>query len=583
MPVVQSRLSLDLSETQFEKDIETYLLKNGYHKLTPQSYDIEDMIFSDIFIEFVKTSQPKAWARYEKTYGDFAGEKIIRRLKESIISRGVISVLKDGFKDMGINIDVCYSKPESTLNADLNRKYSSNIIGETRQFRYSNKNTNTIDMVLSINGIPLVAFEIKDQFKNQDYLCAIEQWKYNRDPKENVFKFNTRILAYFALDLYEVWMTTELQGPSTHFLPFNQGSNGAGNPGGKGNPANEHGYSTSYLWEEVFSKDSFIDLIFKFITISEEKKEEIVDGELKKKIINHIIFPRFHQYDVVKKIVSHVKATGSGHNYLIEHSAGSGKSNSIAWIAYRLASLFDEDDNPIFDTVIIVTNRIVLDSQLQDTINSFEHKAGLVECITQAKGGRGLAEAINDKRKIIISTVQKFLFAYKDFDKFENRNFAIIIDEAHQGQNGESARTLKKSLTDIDAEFKKYLEETGQDIDDLGDDDALLEEILAQGQHSNQSFFAFTATPISKTLQLFGELGEDGKRRPFHVYSMRQAIEEGYILDVLQDYTTIEQAFKIIKDSEDNPELIEGKTKRALFNYYKGHNFTIEQLSLIHI
>lgn len=574
---VNQFMTLNVSETQFEKDIETSFLSNGYRKLSPQSYNIENMIFKDVFIEFVKTSQAKAWARYEKLYGIAAPEKIIRRLNDSISSRGLIEVLKHGFSDMGIDIDVCYSKPESSLNDESNKKYLFNIVGETRQFRYSKNNNNEIDMVLSINGIPVIAFELKNQFKGQDYLCAIEQWKNDRDPRENVFKFNTRILTFFAVDLYDVWMTTELSGPSTRFLPFNQGSNGAGNTGGKGNPTNEHGYPTSYLWEEVFAKDSFIDLIFKFITITEEKKETIVDGELKKKIINNVIFPRYHQYDVVRKIVNNVRKNGPGRNYLIEHSAGSGKSNSIAWITYRLASLFNENDEPIFDSVIIVTNRIVLDSQLQDTINSFEHKAGLVECITQQKGGRGLAEAINDKRKIIISTVQKFLFAYKEFDNFNNRNFAIIIDEAHQGQSGESARTLKKSLTDIDAEFKKYLDETGKSPDEIDEDDELLEEILAQGQHSNQSFFAFTATPISKTLQVFGELGKDGKRRPFHVYSMRQAIEEGFILDVLQDYLTIEQAFKIIKDSEDNPELIEGKTKRALFNYYKGHDFTIEQ------
>lgn len=328
---------------------------------------------------------------------------------------------------------------------------------------------------------------------------------------------------------------------------------------------------------KVFCKDSLLDLVRKFITITEETKEENINGELKKKVIRKLIFPRYHQYDVVHKIINDVKENGSGQNYLIEHSAGSGKSNSIAWIAYRLASAFDKNDNPIFDSVIIVTNRIVLDSQLQDTINSFDHKAGLVECITAKKGSRGLTDAINDKKRIIISTVQKFLFAYKDFDKFSGRNFAIIIDEAHQGQSGESARTLRKSLTDIPAELKKYAYEIGKDVKDLDEDDQLLQEILAQGYHENQSFFAFTATPISKTLQTFGRIGNDGKRHPFHVYSMKQAIEEGYILDVLKDYMTIKQAFKLIKNTEDNPELLENNAKRALFKYYKSHEFTIEQ------
>lgn len=568
---------IDESEKHFEQDIETALINEGYKKIEPFLYNAEAMAFSEILIDFISSSQPKERERYVKYYGDKAKEKLIRRLNDSILSRGILDVLKNGIKDMGIDLQLCYFKPESGLNVSLDEKYSKNIIGVTRQFPYSTKNNNTIDMVLSINGIPVFAFELKNQYKGQDYQCAIKQWKEDRDPKEPIFKFNNRFLAYFAIDLMEVWMTTELKGVNTYFLPFNQGSNGAGNPGGKGNPANPNGYMTSYLWEKVFCKDSLLDLVRKFITITEETKEENINGELKKKVIRKLIFPRYHQYDVVHKIINDVKENGSGQNYLIEHSAGSGKSNSIAWIAYRLASAFDKNDNPIFDSVIIVTNRIVLDSQLQDTINSFDHKAGLVECITAKKGSRGLTDAINDKKRIIISTVQKFLFAYKDFDKFSGRNFAIIIDEAHQGQSGESARTLRKSLTDIPAELKKYADEIGKDVKDLNEDDQLLQEILAQGYHENQSFFAFTATPISKTLQTFGRIGNDGKRHPFHVYSMKQAIEEGYILDVLKDYMTIKQAFKLIKNTEDNPELLENNAKRALFKYYKSHEFTIEQ------
>ena len=570
-------IHIDESEKHFEQDIETALLSEGYRKIEPYLYDAENMVFPKILMEFISSSQPKEWERYTKYYGDKAEEKLIRRLNDSILTRGILDVLKNGIKDMGIDLQLCYFKPESGLNAILEERYSKNIIGVTRQFPYSTKNTNTIDMVLSVNGIPVFAFELKNQYKGQDYQCAIKQWKEDRDSKEPIFHFNNRFFAYFAVDLMEVWMATELKGQATYFMPFNQGSNGAGNPGGKGNPANPNGYMTSYLWDTIFTKDSLLDLIRRFITITEETKEEIVNGEPKKKVIKKMIFPRFHQYDVVHKVIDDVKRYGAGQNYLIEHSAGSGKSNSIAWIGYRLASAFDKNDNPIFDSVIIVTNRIVLDSQLQDTINSFDHKAGLLECITAKKGSRGLTDAINDKKKIIISTVQKFLFAYKDFDKFSGRSFAIIIDEAHQGQSGESARTLRKSLTDVPAELKKYAEELGKSVEELSEDDELLQEILAQGHHDNQSFFAFTATPISKTLQTFGRMGEDGKRHPFHVYSMKQAIEEGYILDVLKDYMTIQQAFKLVKDSEDNPELLENNAKRALFKYYKSHEFTIEQ------
>lgn len=579
MSEVMEYMTMDVSETQFEKDIEhDFLVVNKYRKITPQEYDKEAMLFPNILVGFIENSQPREWMRYKKYYGDQAVNKLVRRFNDSVASRGLLDVLKNGFDDMGIKLQVCFFKPDSTMNALLNEQYSKNIIGITRQFQYSKNNNNEIDMVISVNGIPVFAFELKDQFKNQDYECAIEQWKEDRDPKEPVFKFEQRFFGYFAVDLYDVWMTTELRGEQTEFRPFNQGSEGAGKAGGKGNPANPSGYPTAYLWQRVFTKDSLMDLIRRFITVVEEKKEEKVNGQIKKSLVRKIIFPRFHQYDVVHKVLDDVKENGSGKNYLIEHSAGSGKSNSIAWVAYRLASAYTEDEEAIFDTVIVVTNRIVLDTQLQDTINSFEHKAGLIECITQKKGSRGLIDAINDKRKIIICTVQKFLHAYKDFEDIKGRNFAIIVDEAHQGQSGESARTLRKSLTDLDLEMRKYAEEMGiEDPDDLDENDDLIQEILAQGHHDNQSFFAFTATPIGKTLQTFGTMYADGTRHPFHTYSMKQAIEEGYILDVLRDYMTIQQAFEIAKKTQENPDLIEQSAKRALFRYYKEHELTIAQ------
>lgn len=563
---------MDTSEKRFEQDIETYFLNHGFRKVLPSTYDKEKMIFSDVLEEFVSTTQPKAWARYTKLYGASAVDKLTRRVNTAISESNVLDVLKKGIKDMGIEIKLCYFKPSSNLNQDLVKLYEGNICGITRQFPYSKNNNNTIDTVLSINGIPLFAFELKDQLKGQDVNNAMRQWKEDRDPKEPIFKFGQRFLCYFAIDLYDTFMTTELKGEYTRFLPFNQGSNGAGNPGGKGNPKNDEGYPTSYIWERVFSVDSMIDLIAKFITIAEEKEEKNGKFYITKKII----FPRYHQYDVVKKILADVKEKGAGVNYLIEHSAGSGKSNSIAWIAYRLASAFDKDDKYIFDSVIIVTNRIVLDSQLQDTINSFDHKAGLVECITQKKGSRGLVDAINDKKKIIICTIQKFLYAYKDFDELKGRNFAVIIDEAHQGQSGESARTLRSSLIDVEKEKKAFAEENDMNPDAIEETEELL-NILGQGHHENQSFFAFTATPINKTLELFGTSIGDEKKKPFHTYSMRQAIEEGFILDVLSTYVTIKEAFKLITNTEDNPELLEEKVKRALFKYYKQHEFTISQ------
>ena len=563
-------INIDLSEKRFEQDIETYFLNHDFRKVDPTSYDKEKMLFPAVLEEFVSKTQPKAWARYTNLYGDAALEKLIRRINNAILESNVLDVLKKGVKDMGVEIKLCYFKPSSTLNQDLVDLYNGNICGITRQFPYSKINNNTIDTVLSINGIPLFAFELKNQLKGQDVNDAMRQWKETRDSKEPIFKFGQRFLCYFAVDLYDVFMTTQLEDTHTRFLPFNQGSNGAGNPGGKGNPENSEGYPTSYLWERVFEKDSMLDLIGKFITITEEKGEK--NG--KSYSIKRIIFPRFHQYDVVKKLLEDVKEKGAGINYLIEHSAGSGKSNSIAWIAYRLASAFDNDDKYIFDSVIIVTNRIVLDSQLQDTINSFDHKAGLVECITQKKGSRGLVDAINDKKKIIICTIQKFLYAYTEFDNLTGRNFAVIIDEAHQGQSGESARTLRGSLIDIEKEKEQFAKENDMNASAIDESEELL-NILGQGHHKNQSFFAFTATPINKTLELFGTSEGSGKKRPFHIYSMRQAIEEGFILDVLSNYVTIKEAFKLITNTKDNPELLEEKAKRALFKYYHQHDYTI--------
>ena len=437
-------------------------------------------------------------------------------------------------------------------------------------------------MVLSVNGIPVVALELKNQLTGQDCACAINQYKNDRSSKEFAFRPNHRFLVYFAVDLYEVWMTTQLADGGTRFMPFNQGSNGAGQSGGAGNPANPNGYVTSYLWEEVLQRDSLLDLIQRFISNVKEKETVEKNGVVKTIIKEKMLFPRYHQYDVVRKVLADVKQNGPGKNYLIQHSAGSGKSNSIAWIAYRLASVHDDNDNGIFDSVIVVTNRVVLDSQLQDTINSFEHQAGLVEAIDEKKNSHTLAEAINDKKRIIICTIQKFLFAKKDMEIFRGRKFAIIIDEAHQGQNGESAKSLRRSLIDMDVATREYAAEAGIAEEDVDLTDDYINEIIGQGRHENQSFFAFTATPKGQTIENFGtEVGvkPDGEpiKAPFHVYSMRQAIEEHYILDVLSNYTTIKEAFKLIRVSEDNPELIEGQTSRALFKYYKKHGYTIAQ------
>ena len=418
---------METTEKRFEQDIETFFLSpaGGYDKIDRTAFDVDKCICMDVLCQFIEKTQPKAWAKYLKYYGENAQEKLYFRLEKCISEQGLIYVLRHGIEDLGIKLKVCYFKPETSLNDVDTERYEANILGCTRQFRYSPNNTNTIDMVLSVNGIPVVALELKNQLTGQDYQCAIRQYKTDRSSKEFCFRLDHRFLVYFAVDLYEVWMTTQLKDGSTYFMPFNQGSNGAGVSGGAGNPHNPNGYATHYLWEEVLQRDSLMDILYRFVSHVKEKDEDT--GKLKEKLL----FPRYHQYDVVRKVLADVKANGSGNNYLIQHSAGSGKSNSIAWIAYRLASIHDANDEGIFDSVIVVTNRVVLDGQLQDTINSFEHKVGLVEAIDDKKNSHSLAEAINDGKKIIISTVQKFLFGYKDMDSYKGKKFAIIIDEAH--------------------------------------------------------------------------------------------------------------------------------------------------------
>lgn len=568
---------METKEKRFEQDIETFFLseEGGYVKLKSSQFDVDKCICMDVLCQFIAKTQPKAWERYLKYYGENAPEKLYYRLEKCISQQGLIYVLRYGIEDLGIKLKVCYFKPETALNYIDVERYEANILGCTRQFRYSPHNTNTIDMVLSVNGIPVVSIELKNQLTGQDYQCAIKQYKNDRSSKEFCFRLDHRFLVYFAVDLYEVWMTTQLKDGSTYFMPFNQGSSGAGVSGSAGNPEYPDGYVTHYLWEEVLQRDSLMDILYRFV--SHVKEKDVDTGKTKEKLL----FPRYHQYDVVRKVLADVKVNGSGNNYLIQHSAGSGKSNSIAWIAYRLASIHDANDEGIFDSVIVVTNRVVLDGQLQDTINSFEHKVGLVEAIDDKKNSHSLAEAINDGKKIIISTVQKFLFGYKDMNSYTGKKFAIIIDEAHQGQSGESARMLRRSLIDLGVAIKDYAEEQEINVEDVDLTDEYINAVIGQGRHANQSFFAFTATPKDETIEVFGTPytkpdGTPGKR-PFHVYSMKQAIDEEFILDVLQDYTTIREAFKLVKVSEDNPELIEGAASKALFKYYKKHGYTITQ------
>jgi len=576
---------LDYKEKRFEEDIEHFLLtKGGYLKGDMSTYDREKAIDMPKLIEFIKTSQPRAWRRYERTYKGEAEKRLYKRVNESIEMHGLLHVLRNGINDRGIRLKLAYFKPESTLNPDVIKKYESNILTCTRQFKYSPRNENSIDMVLSLNGIPIVALELKNQLTGQTVDHAKKQFMDDRDPREKCFKLNQRFLVYFAVDLDEVYMTTELKGRDTIFMPFNQGSNGAGNVGGAGNPVNPDGYATSYLWEKVLIKDTLMDIIQRYMHLEVKTHKIVENGREKKKTSKKLIFPRYHQLDVVTKLLADVKQRGSGKNYLIQHSAGSGKSNSIAWLAYGLSSLHDKDNEPIFTSVIVVSDRRVLDSQLQDTIASFDHTPGVVETIGEGKTSQDLKNAINNKRKIIVTTLQKFPVIYDEIDDSSGKRFAIIVDEAHQSQTGSSAMKMKTALADTEEALREYAEIEGKAEEEREDgEDKLIKEILAHGMHSNLSFFAFTATPKEKTLEMFGEKQPDGSFIAYHNYSMRQAIEEGFILDVLQNYMTYETCYKIAKDTEENPELPSSAATRTIKRYASLHPYNLQQKTAVMI
>lgn len=573
----------ETTEKRFETDIEAFFLSaaGGYTR-NNDTYEPDLGLYSATLIRFIQKTQPNEWKRFTMQNATDPERKFCLAFNTACDMDGLVSVLRHGFKHRGITFRVCYFKPESSLNQTAQALYEKNEITVNRQWYYSKDNNNSVDMVIAINGIPVFAFELKNQYTGQNVDNAKRQWMYDRDPREICFQFNKRILGYFCVDQLEVWMTTKIDGKDTFFLPFNQGSGGAGNNGGKGNPANPNGYPTSYLWEKVFQKDSMMDIVQKFIHLQvKEEKKLLANGSeqiIKKKTL---IFPRYHQLDVVRKLIADVREHGTGKNYLIQHSAGSGKSNSIAWTAYRLASLHNEENKPVFSSVIVVTDRTVLDAQLQETISGFDHTIGAVETIGEDKNSRDLRDAINNGVRIIVTTLQKFPVIYQEVDDTKGRAFAVIVDEAHSSQTGSSAMKLKAALADTEEALREYAEIEGKTEEEIDKNDKLVQEMITHGKHKNLSFFAFTATPKAQTLEMFGIPCEDGSFHPFHIYSMKQAIEEGFILDVLQNYMTYSTCFKIAKNTEENPELPESRATKVIKKYEKLHPYNISQKSEI--
>lgn len=568
----------ELKERNFEADIEKYLItQGGYTKGNPDSLDRATALDKQTFITFIKTTQPQKWEKHCKNYPTNPEEALLKRFQKEVADTNLLYVLRHGFMDRGVKFLVCFFKPESKLNPEAVQKYNQNILHCTRQMKFSLLDERSIDIVLLLNGIPVVSMELKNQFTGQDVNNAINQYKFDRATKDKLFEFKQRVLVHFAVDLYNVYMTTKLQGPATYFLPFNQGSNGAGEVGGKGNPITTGDYITAYLWKKILTKDSLMEILQKYMHLQKEEVKDL-DGNVTG-TKETMIFPRYHQLDVVEKLLADVKANGSGKNYLIQHSAGSGKSNSIAWLAHRLQSLHNANDEAIFNSVIVVSDRKVLDSQLQYTIYQFDHVTGVVVPIKE--GSQSLKQALNDGAKIIITTLYKFPYIYEDVEA-TGKKYAVIVDEAHSSQTGTAAKKLKVALGDSEEVLEEYAKAEAEEENKVMDtEDNLLKELSTHGQHKNLSFFAFTATPKQKTLQIFGDRQADGTFKAFHIYSMKQAIQEGFILDVLQNYTTYKQYYKIAKKIAGDPAYDKAKGARAVSRFESLHPHNIAQKTAI--
>lgn len=566
---------METREIRLEENIEEYLTTyGGYIKSDEVGYDPLKGYKPNRLISFIKSSQEKNWNKLLSIHGDITEDYFLNMVEKQIKEFGLLETLRNKIKLNGLEFKLIYFAPETSINYDTVNLYSMNICECVRQLHYSIKNNNSLDVVLFINGFPIVTLELKNQYTGQDVNDAMKQYKEDRECSEPIFSFNERSLVHFAVDLFECQMTTRLSNSKTKFLPFNQGSKGAGNVGGAGNPNNENGYGTAYLWENVLKKNTLFEIIQKYMHLEyDRKKETWKQGKM--------IFPRYHQLDVVTKLVEDVKKSGSGKSYLIQHSAGSGKSNSIAWLSYRLSSLHDKENNKIFNSVIVVTDRRVLDNQLQETIYQFDHVDGTVEKIDKNKTSKDLRDAINDGKKIIITTLQKFPQIYTEIES-TGKNFAVIIDEAHSSQTGRSASKLKEGLGNTEEILEQYArEELEQEKNSLDEEDLLLNELASHGTHTNMSFFAFTATPKEKTLQMFGTKQIDGSYKAFHNYSMQQAIEENYILDVLKNYMTYNMYYKIVKTSENDEKLKTSKGMQAIARYESLHPHNLKQKTAV--
>ena len=588
-------MSDQTNERAFEVHVEEILLGHGgWSAGTNLEWDVERALFPARVVAVLEATQPKLWAEMRALHGDALDDLVVKALAKELDLKGMLHVLRHGFKFYGKTFRMAWFRPAHGLNEEAQALYAQNALTITRQLPCHPGKHDLVDLLFAVNGLPVATCELKNPGTSQNWRHAVRQYQNDRDPRAPLFVFKRRAVVHFAADPDEVHMTTRLQKQGTSFLPFNRGSHPGELQCGAGNPQHPSGYRTGYFWEDVLQRDSFLDILGHFVFV-ETKEEKIDDGKGGQRHVARetVIFPRYHQLDAVRGLIAAARAEGPGTNYLIQHSAGSGKTNSISWLSHRLASLHDAADRKVFDCVVVITDRRVLDRQLQDAIYQIEHAQGVVKAIDQ--DSKQLAAALIDGTKIVITTLQKFPFVLRgllnaagaetqekatDVEKAQaaaweaeiaKRHYAVIVDEAHSSQTGETARELKAILG------------TGTEKGDEGEDgevdweDRLNQVMASRGRQPNLSFFAFTATPKGKTLELFGRTGTSGTPEPFHLYSMRQAIEEGFILDVLSNYTTYATYYKLLKAAEDDPDLPKKKAARALAKFMSLHPHNIEQ------
>ena len=554
-----------LTEKQYQRYIIDKLTDGrvGYIERTNADFNRYFAMDTALLLQFLEDTQPDEVTKLKKIYKDKYEDTLISFINSRITSTSLIETLKHGVEISNIKLTLMYTKPATAFNKDLNIKYEKNIFSVAEEI-YA-KDNERIDLVIFLNGFAIISFELKCNPSGQNYEYAIRQYRTERDPKSRLFLFKAGCLVSFAMDLEECYMTTRLNGLSTFFLPFNRG-NGDGIQTGKGNPLNREGFGVSYIWEDILQKDTLIEILSKFIFVERSEKLD-ESGKIRKK--ENVIFPRYHQLDCIRKTLLSVVDNHTSQNYLIQHSAGSGKTYTISWLAHRLASLHDNDNKIIFDNIIIVTDRVVVDRQLQRAVTAIEHKTGLIKVMDDKCSSGDLKTALEGNTKIIATTIQKFLYIADIVHGLKSKTFAVIIDEAHSSTAGKDMAAVTKALgSDVDYEDDSF---------QMDAEDIIADEICKHGKQSNVSMFAFTATPKPTTLALFGTFNTKGQQEAFHLYSMKQAIEEGFILDVLQSFTPYQTFYKINKEIEDDPKYKTNAAKRKIARFAMLHDTNISQ------